>query len=109
MRGVEHKQPADAHRHERQDLQYRRDTLHAPRVADGPQVTGTIRASRANTSASIIAPTVEISHPSRLTPPYGASDAGSRNTPDPIMLPMTSATVVEKPMVRAVTIPGREE
>ena len=45
-------------------------------------------------------PVAVISQPMMLIPPYGASDAGSRNTPEPIMLPMTSATAAAKPMSR---------
>src|SRR5262245_42333918 len=32
-------------------------------------------------------------------PPKGASDAGNRKIPEPIMLPMTRATVVQNPIV----------
>src|SRR5438477_146595 len=34
----------------------------------------------------------------KLTPPNGARDAGNRKTPDPIMLPMTSATAIQNPI-----------
>mgnify|MGYP003405214383 CR=1 FL=1 len=46
-------------------------------------------------------PPAEMPQPTRLSPPYGASAAGSRNTPDPIMLPTTSATAVQNPISRA--------
>ena len=44
---------------------------------------------------------VESSHPPRPMPPKGASEAGSRKTPDPIMI-MTRATAVQNPSVRGV-------
>jgi hypothetical protein len=34
--------------------------------------------------------------------PKGARLAGNRNTPDPIMLPMTKASAIQNPMGRAV-------
>jgi hypothetical protein len=36
-----------------------------------------------------------------LTPPYGASEAGSRKMPEPIMLPMTSVTTIQNPIFGA--------
>jgi hypothetical protein len=43
---------------------------------------------------------VDTSQPAMLMPPNGARDAGSRNTPDAIMLPMTSDTAVQNPITR---------
>jgi hypothetical protein len=38
--------------------------------------------------------------PARLNPPYVASDAGRRKTPEPIMFPITIATADHKPSTR---------
>ncbi|GFZ85263.1 hypothetical protein GCM10019071_12980 [Sphingobium fuliginis] len=38
--------------------------------------------------------------PATASQPNGASEAGSRNTPDPIMLPITSAMQAGRPSVR---------
>ena len=85
----------------------RRDRRTARRVyAYGPPAAGSSRASRAKTSASSTLPVAETTQPSRLTPPNGASEAGSRNTPDPIMLPMTSATAVQNPTTRSSPRPA---
>jgi hypothetical protein len=35
-----------------------------------------------------------------LIPPYCASELGRRNTPDPIMLPTTSAVAIHRPSFR---------
>src|SRR3954471_16497357 len=59
-----------------------------------------MRASRANTSASMTDPIADTTQPIRPNPPNSASDDGSRKTPEPIMLPITSATVIQKPMRR---------
>jgi hypothetical protein len=40
------------------------------------------------------------SQPSALALPYGASEAGSRKTPEPIMLPTTSAVALHNPSGR---------
>src|SRR3954465_12516232 len=65
--------------------------------AYGPPGVALAVARWANTSARSTDPPVDTSHPARLIAPYGASDAGSRNTPDPIMLPMTSAVAIQNP------------
>ena len=36
-------------------------------------------------------------HATTLFRPYGASEAGRRNTPEPMVLPTTNATHVQKP------------
>ena len=43
-----------------------------------------------------MAPAVVNNQPNRLIPPKAANDAGSRNIPDPIMVPATSAVVISK-------------
>src|SRR5262245_52372204 len=77
--------------------------------AYGPPADGLKRASGAKPSARSTDPAVDRAQPARLTPPKGASDAGSRNTPEPIMLPITSATAIENPIpeARAVVIGER--
>src|SRR3954465_5152963 len=65
--------------------------------AYGPPGVALAVARWANTSARSTDPPVDTSHPARLIAPYGASDAGSRKTPDPIMLPMTSAVAIQNP------------
>ena len=64
-----------------------------------PPAAGFSRASLAKTSASSTDPAAESSQPASARPPYGASEAGNRKTPDPIMLPNTSVTAVQKPIV----------
>jgi hypothetical protein len=68
--------------------------------AYNPPVAGNCRASRAKTSASAMAPAAEMIQPTRLSPPYGASDAGRRKTPEPTMLPVTIETAAQKPRTR---------
>jgi hypothetical protein len=43
-----------------------------------------------------------INHPMTEFHPKGARLAGSRNTPDPIMLPMTNASAIQNPIGRPV-------
>src|SRR5512139_49357 len=62
-----------------------------------------MRASRANTSAMESAPSDVSTHATSANFPYGASDGGSRKMPEPMMLPMTSATQANRPSGR-----GRE-
>ncbi len=40
--------------------------------------------------------------PSRLIPPNDPRDAGRRNTPEPIMLPTTSAAAIHMPIFAGV-------
>ena len=47
--------------------------------------------------ASAMAPLAVKPHAITLLSPKGASEAGSRNTPDPIELPTTNATHIQKP------------
>ena len=55
----------------------------------------------AKTSASSIAPAPVNTQPSsEIGPAAPASVAGSMNTPDPIMLPTTSAVAIHRPIVR---------
>ncbi len=58
---------------------------------------GKIRASRANTRASTVMPVTVMPQPMSALNPYGASDAGSRKIPMPIVLPITSAVHIQKP------------
>src|SRR5262245_9545488 len=51
------------------------------------------------------APAADTSHPTRLNPRNAASEAGRRNTPDPIMLPMTIDTAAQQPMTRGGAAP----
>ena len=46
-----------------------------------------------------MAPAEEPIHPNKLMPPKTAREAGSKNTPEPIMLPTTSEVVVHKPIL----------
>ncbi len=55
-------------------------------------------ARRASTNAIAIEPTPVSSQPPKLSSPYGASTAGSMNTPDPIMVPTASAQHPQKPI-----------
>src|SRR5215218_1587491 len=69
--------------------------------AYGPPVRGSERPRPANTSASRIAPApVKIQARIEIGPAVPASDAGSRNTPEPIMLPTTSAVAIQRPIER---------
>src|SRR5207342_643797 len=67
----------------------------------GPPVCGQRADNLQNVSASRIAPHNVTPQPSRLAAPYGASEAGSRNTPLPIMLPTTRAIADHRPSGRA--------
>src|SRR5690606_25257799 len=67
----------------------------------GPPACGQREASLAKASASNTAPHRVPPQPSRLAPPSGASAAGSRNVPEPIMLPITRAVAVQKPSGRS--------
>src|SRR4051794_3108059 len=61
----------------------------------GPPVRGNARPRLANTIASRNAPAAVTVQPTTLTPaPYAASETGKRNTPEPIMLPTTSAVAI---------------
>ena len=51
----------------------------------------------------MIAPMEENSHPIMLMPPYTAKEAGSKNTPDPIMLPNTREVACSKPIFLLVS------
>ena len=69
--------------------------------AYGPPVRGSERPRLANTSASRIAPApVKIHARIDTGPAVPASEAGSRNTPEPIMLPTTSAVHIHSPIDR---------
>jgi len=62
----------------------------------------------ANTSASSTAPAPVKNQPSSDTgPAAAASDDGSRNTPEPIMLPTTRAVAIHRPIVRLGGAPLR--
>jgi hypothetical protein len=52
-------------------------------------------------------PAAVISQPARLRPRYDASEAGSRKTPDPIMLPITIDTAAVNPSTRG-TLPEED-
>ena len=49
----------------------------------------------------------ESTQPARLNPRYAASEAGSRKTPEPIMLPMTIDTAAQKPSTRCGEVTAR--
>src|SRR5690349_5569831 len=72
----------------------------------GPPVSGYVRPRRANTSASSMAPTPVRASATMLIGPYAPSEAGSRKTPDPIMLPTTSAVAIVRPRPRRVLAAG---
>ena len=55
------------------------------------------RGKRGKTNARHSAPAIVISQPMTAFTPNGASAAGSRNMPAPIMLPTTSAMAIQKP------------
>ncbi len=63
----------------------------------GRPACGYARLNRANTMASAIAPPAVKTHAMTLLSPKGASEAGKRNTPEPIELPTTSATHIQNP------------
>ena len=65
--------------------------------AYGPPTFGISEPSRAMTSARHMAPPALTSQPRMLIPPYGESDAGSRKTPEPTMLPTTRAVHIHSP------------
>ena len=44
----------------------------------------------------------QTTQPSRLIPRYAAREAGRRNTPEPIMLPITIDTAAQNPSTRGV-------
>jgi hypothetical protein len=48
----------------------------------------------------IIAPVAVKPQATTLFNPYGASDAGNRKMPEPIMLPTTNAAHIQKPSLR---------
>ena len=54
----------------------------------------------------MIDPAAETTQPIRPRPPNIASEEGSRKTPEPIMLPMTSATAIQNPMRRTAGSEG---
>ena len=56
--------------------------------------------SRAMTKASTSDPAMVNIQPATASQPKGARLAGSRNTPDPIILPITSAMQAARPSVR---------
>src|SRR5262245_26416042 len=69
--------------------------------AYGPPVRGSARPRFANTSASSTAPAPVNSQPSMETGPAApARVAGSRKTPEPTMLPTTSAVAIHRPIDR---------
>src|SRR3546814_16418473 len=61
------------------------------------------------TKASASAPAIVIAHPATPFQPKGARLAGSRNTPDPIILPMTSAMHIVRPSLRPGLSPPVEK
>jgi hypothetical protein len=60
----------------------------------------TIRDSRPKMIASTSAPTEVTDQPTSEIGPKTASEAGSRKIPEPIMLPITSATAANRPSLR---------
>src|SRR6478736_2349633 len=66
----------------------------------GPPAIGLRLASRANSNASASAPIDPITQPSTVRLPTEASVAGSRKTPDPIMLPATTIVARTGPSLR---------
>ena len=86
------------------EIQYPQATMKAARgpnaacaYAYGPPALGYAWLKVENTTASNMAPAAVNNHASRLLMPKGASAAGSRNTPDPIELPTTSAVHIQNP------------
>lgn len=61
-------------------------------------VLGAKRPRFPNTFARSSAPREENSQPKRLIEPYAANDAGSRKTPDPIILPATREVLDQNPI-----------
>ena len=60
------------------------------------------RARAANTPAIHSVPEMVTIQPNTEFHPSGARLAGSKNTPDPIMLPMTSASAIHSPIAGRV-------
>jgi hypothetical protein len=58
--------------------------------------------STPKTDATHNAPDTVITQPITEFHPKGARLAGSKNTPDPIMLPMTKASAIQNPIGRSV-------
>ena len=56
------------------------------------------------TAARRIAPRDENNHPNKLMAPKAAKDAGSKNTPDPIILPATKEVLDQKPIFLLLTL-----
>ena len=71
----------------------------------GPIGPSAAAVSRARTWARHNAPAMVMIQPNTAFQPNGARLAGKRNTPEPIMLPMTSATVIHRPSLRTVFVP----
>ena len=89
------------------DIQYPQATINAGKSPNaicvysyGPPAFGNARLNPANTTAKTIAPAAVSSQAHTLFRPYGASEAGSRKMPEPMMLPTTMATHIEKPSCR---------
>ena len=89
------------HQTETQYPQATRKAGNSPKVtlvyAYGPPLTlGTRRLKLPKMMANKIAPKEATNQPTKLIPPKAASDAGNKNIPEPIMLPMTRAVVGQK-------------
>src|SRR5690348_7157607 len=91
----------------RQAAQYQRldcDPQNRPKASNayvaGPPAIGLRLASFANNSASASAPTEPMTQPSTVRLPTDASVAGSKNTPEPIMLPATTIVARTGPSFR---------
>ena len=69
-------------------------------------VCGASLAKLPKTIANKIAPIDEHSQPMRLIPPYKAKVDGKRKIPEPIIFPMTSAALDQKPIFLDVSILG---
>ncbi len=88
------------------DIQYPQATKYAGNLpnpafvyAYGPPVVcGNNLLRLPKTTARSIAPIEEKSQPIKLIPPKAAKEAGNKNTPEPIMFPMTKALLDQKPI-----------
>ena len=67
-------------------------------------VLGAKRPKFPKTAARRIAPIDENNQPNKLIDPNAANDAGSKNTPDPIILPATKEVLDQKPILLSLIL-----
>jgi hypothetical protein len=65
--------------------------------SNGPSARARLRASSANTTASVTHPNTVMAHAIKALSPNGARDAGCMKIPMPIVLPTTSAVHIQNP------------